>query len=100
MNLGATSFRLGLHGMTNAAEANIVERDIALARATKGHVHVAHLSTREALQAVRAAKRARLRVTGEVTPHHFTLVDSERRRVQHQLQDESAAALGRRSRRP
>jgi len=75
MNLGATSFRLGLHGMPNAAEANIVERDIALARATGGHVHVAHLSTREALEAVRRAKKARLRVTAEVTPHHFTLVD-------------------------
>jgi dihydroorotase len=76
MNFGPTSFRLGLHGMTNEAEANIVERDIALARVTKGHVHVAHLSTREALQAVRAAKKAGLRVTCEVTPHHFTLVDA------------------------
>ncbi len=75
MNLGPTSFRLGVHGMPNAAEANIVERDIALARATKGHVHVAHLSTREALEAVRRAKKAGLRVTAEVTPHHFTLVD-------------------------
>jgi len=75
MNLGATSFRLGLHGMPNAAEASIVERDIALARATRAHVHVAHLSTREALEAVRRGKKARLRVTAEVTPHHFTLVD-------------------------
>ncbi len=75
MNLGATSFRLGLHGMPNAAEANIVERDIALARETKGHVHVAHLSTREALEAVRRGKNAGIRVTAEVTPHHFTLVD-------------------------
>ena len=75
MNLGATSFRLGVHGMPNAAEASIVERDIALARETKGHVHVAHLSTREALEAVRRGKKAGLRVTAEVTPHHFTLVD-------------------------
>src|SRR5271166_5087717 len=75
MNFGATSFRLGVHGMVNAAEASIVERDIALARATRGHVHVAHLSTREALEAVRRAKKARLHVTAEVTPHHFTLVD-------------------------
>jgi len=76
MNLGPTSFRLGLHGMPNAAEASIVERDIALARATRVHVHVAHLSTREALEAVRRAKKAKLRVTAEVTPHHFTLVDT------------------------
>jgi dihydroorotase len=76
MNFGPTSFRLGVHGMTNAAEANVVERDIALARATGGHVHVAHLTTREALDAVRRAKKARLRVTAEVTPHHITLVDT------------------------
>jgi len=75
VNLGPTSFRLGLHGMPNAAEAGIVERDIALARATRGHVHVAHLSTREALEAVRRAKKARLHVTAEVTPHHITLLD-------------------------
>ena len=75
MNLGARSFRLGLHGMPNAAEASIVERDIALSRITSGHVHVAHLSTREALEAVRRAKKSRIRVTAEVTPHHITLVD-------------------------
>src|SRR5271169_1553415 len=76
MNLGATSFGLGVHGMVNAAEASVVERDIALARTTKGHVHVAHLSTREALEAVCRAKKAGLRVTAEVTPHHITLVDA------------------------
>jgi dihydroorotase len=75
MNYGATSFRLGVHGMPNSAEASVVERDIALSRATKGHVHVAHLSTREALDAVRNAKKAKLHVTAEVTPHHFTLID-------------------------
>ncbi len=75
MNAGPTSFRLGLRGMTNAAESGVVERDINLARETKGHVHVAHLSTREALQSVREAKKAGLRVTCEVTPHHFTLID-------------------------
>src|SRR5664279_1808438 len=75
MNYGPTSFRLGVHGMPNSAESSVVERDIALARATKGHVHVAHLSTREALEAVRNAKKAKLRVSAEVTPHHFTLID-------------------------
>jgi dihydroorotase len=75
MNYGPTSFRLGVHGMPNSAESSGVERDIVLARATKGHVPVAHLSTREALEAVRAAKKSRLRVTAEVTPHHFTLTD-------------------------
>ncbi len=75
MNYGPTSFRLGVHGMPNSAESSIVERDISLARAVRGHIHVAHLSTREALEAVRAAKKAKLRVSAEVTPHHFTLID-------------------------
>jgi dihydroorotase len=75
MNDGATSFRLGLRGMPNAAEAGVVERDIGLAAERNAHVHVAHLSTSEALSAVRKAKSQGLRVTSEVTPHHFTLVD-------------------------
>ena len=75
MNYGATSFRLGLRGMPNAAESNIVERDIALARELGAHVHVAHISTAEALQAVRKAKGEGVRVSAEVTPHHFTLID-------------------------
>ena len=75
MNYGPTSFRLGVHGMPNSAESSIVERDISLAKAVRGHIHVAHLSTREALEAVRAAKKAKLRVSAEVTPHHFTLID-------------------------
>jgi dihydroorotase len=75
MNYGATSFRLGVHGMPNSAEYSVVERDIALARETKSRVHVAHISTLEAMAAVRRAKKAKLRVTAEVTPHHFTLID-------------------------
>lgn len=75
MNFGPTSFRLGVHGMPNSAESSIVERDIGLARQTGGHLHVAHLSTREALDAVRAAKKAGLPVSAEVTPHHITLID-------------------------
>jgi dihydroorotase len=75
MNYGATSFRLGVHGMPNTAESSVVERDIALAKQTRGHVHVAHISTREALEAVRNARKAKLRVSAEVTPHHFTLID-------------------------
>ncbi len=75
MNLGAASFRLGLRGMPNAAESKVVERDIRLARELNAHVHVAHLSTLEALGAVRRAKSEGVRVTAEVTPHHFTLVD-------------------------
>src|SRR5204863_928963 len=76
MNDGPTAFRLGLRGMKAAAEASIVERDVQLAQQFTGaRVHVAHLSTADALKAVRRGKRGRTRVTCEVTPHHFTLID-------------------------
>ena len=77
MNEGATAFRLGLRGMTVAAEAGIVDRDVQLAQLTGGRLHVAHLSTAEALRPVRRGKRAKVRVTCEVTPHHFTLIDED-----------------------
>jgi len=76
MHYGPTSFRLGLRGMTASAEATVVDRDIALAQQIReSRLHVAHLSTSDALKAVRRGKRARARVTCEVTPHHFTLID-------------------------
>jgi len=77
MNAGATAFRLGLRGWPGEAEASIVERDIHLAAETRAHYHVAHLSTAAALKAVRRAKRDHLRVTCEVTPHHFALIDED-----------------------
>lgn len=75
MNFGPTSFRLGLRGMPVQAESGIVQRDIDLAKKTRAHLHVAHLSTAAALDAVSRAKKAGVRVTCEVTPHHFTLID-------------------------
>ena len=76
MHAGATSFRLGLRAMPAAAEAAIVDRDVNLAQQIReSRLHVAHLSTSEALKAVRRGKRAKARVTCEVTPHHFTLID-------------------------
>ncbi len=77
MNEGATAFRLGLRGMPVAAEAGMVDRDVQLAQLTGGRLHVAHLSTAEALRPVRRGKRAKVRVTCEVTPHHFTLIDQD-----------------------
>jgi dihydroorotase len=78
MNDGPTSFRLGLRGMKAAAEAAIVDRDVQLAQQFTGaRLHVAHLSTADALKAVRRGKRSRARVTCEVTPHHFTLIDAD-----------------------
>jgi dihydroorotase len=78
MHEGPTSFRLGLRGMSAAAEGNIVDRDVTLAQHIReSRLHVAHLSTSGALKAVRRGKRARARVTCEVTPHHFTLLDQD-----------------------
>ena len=78
MNAGAKSFRLGLRGMTTTSEASVVERDVQLAqRIANSHLHVAHLSTADALKPVRRAKRAHVRVTCEVTPHHFSLTDAD-----------------------
>ena len=77
MNAGATAFRLGLRGWPGEAESSIVERDIRLTAETRGRYHVAHLSTAAALRAVRKAKRDHLRVTCEITPHHFTLLDED-----------------------
>ena len=80
MHAGARSFRLGLRGMTAAAEASIVERDVQLAmHIPNARLHVAHLSTADALKSVRRGKRAKARVTFEVTPHHFTLTDEDMR---------------------
>jgi dihydroorotase len=76
MNAGALAFRLGLRGMSIEAESGLVERDIALLKKVKGgHLHVAHLSTKKALDAVRAARKSGLHVTCEVTPHHFALTE-------------------------
>ena len=81
MNAGQVAFRLGLRGMTVEAEARIVERDIQLLReiereeGLRPHLHVQHVSTARAMEAIRRAKREGLHVTCEVAPHHFTLTD-------------------------
>jgi dihydroorotase len=80
MHAGARSFRLGLRGMTAAAEASIVERDVQLAmQIPNARLHVAHVSTADALKALRRGKRNKSRITFEVTPHHFTLSDEDMR---------------------
>jgi dihydroorotase len=73
MNEGETATRLGLPGIPNASEAIIVERDIRLTEITGGRYHVAHISTLEAIDAVRRAKARGLPVTAEAAPHHFAL---------------------------
>ena len=75
MNEGPTSVRLGIRGVPSVAEDVMVARDIALARLTGGRVHIAHISTRRAVDLVRQAKAEGLAVTTEVAPHHFTLTE-------------------------
>ena len=76
MHAGPTSFRLGLRAAGAIAEASVVDRDVTLAQQIhESRLHVAHLSSADALKAVRRGKRAKARVTCEVTPHHFTLID-------------------------
>ena len=78
MNESSTSFRLGLRGMKPESESSIVDRDVHLAQQFTGtRYHVAHVSTAEALKAVRRGKRSKARITCEVTPHHFTLTDAD-----------------------
>lgn len=73
MNEGTVSVRLGLRGMPCAGESVMVARDIELARATRGRLHIAHISCAEAVAMVRRAKAEGLAVTAEAAPHHFIL---------------------------
>ncbi len=72
---GYFAAQLGLRGIPGQAESIMVERDISLAELAGAHVHIAHMSARQSLRAVRAGKERGVRVTCEVAPHHFTLTD-------------------------
>lgn len=75
MNESINSTLLGLPPIPSIAEDLIVMRDIIIAEYTKGHIHIAHISTQRAVQLVRQAKAKGIRITAEVTPHHFNLTD-------------------------
>ena len=75
MHEGRWSLILGLKGIPAAAEEVDAIRDCVLAKLTKARVHLAHVSTRGAVDAVRRAKELGLRVSCEVAPHHWTLTD-------------------------
>jgi dihydroorotase len=72
---GPVAALLGLRGIPGAAESVGVERDISVAEMAGGRVHIAHMSARQSLRAVRNGKTAGVQVTCEVTPHHFVLTD-------------------------
>jgi dihydroorotase len=75
MNEGPVATLLGLRGWPGAAETIMVERDVLLAELTGGKVHIAHISTVGAVDAVRRGKERGVRVTAEATPHHLLLTD-------------------------
>ena len=75
MHEGLVSLVLGLPGIPAAAEDVMISRDIALAEATGGRLHVMHVSTANGIDILRRAKARGVRVTAEATPHHFTLTD-------------------------
>lgn len=77
MNESFQSSRLGMKGAPAVAEEIAVMRDIALCRFTGGCLHIQHVSTRGAVEAIRQAKKEGVNVTAEVTPHHLILTDDE-----------------------
>ena len=75
MHEGYYSTLLGMGGIPAASEETLVARDVILARLTNAHLHIAHLSTAGAVEAVRSARKSGVHVTCEVTPHHIALTD-------------------------
>ncbi|MGD1148366.1 MAG: dihydroorotase [Thermoanaerobaculaceae bacterium] len=75
MHEGAVATRLGLRGIPAVAEEVMAARDVVLAELAGGRVHIAHVSTRGALERVREGKGRGVAVTCEVTPHHLALTD-------------------------
>ncbi|HAZ38467.1 MAG TPA: dihydroorotase [Exiguobacterium sp.] len=74
---GNYSRREGLQGIPSLAESIHIARDVLIAEETSCHYHVCHVSTKESVRVIRDAKRAGIRVTAEVTPHHLVLIDED-----------------------
>lgn len=79
MNEGAVSTRLGLRGWPHAAEDVIVARNIILSSYSGGHIHMQHISSAMSVELIRRAKRDRIHVTAEATPHHLALTEESLR---------------------
>src|SRR5947208_9417976 len=77
MHDGAVAAALGLAGRPAEAEEIVVARDLAIARATGGRLHLCHLSSARSVDLVRRAKAAGIRVTAEVTPHHLVFTEED-----------------------
>ncbi|MEK6733332.1 MAG: dihydroorotase [Candidatus Omnitrophota bacterium] len=77
VNLGFTSTRLGLRGISKESEYKRVSRDIKLAEETGADIHIAHVSTSESVEIIRKAKKIGVKVTCETAPHYFTLNEED-----------------------
>ena len=77
MNESFTSTELGMSGIPNIVESSMVARDIEISRYVKGYPHFQHISTQESVKLIRNAKKEGLKVSSEVTPHHFSLTDEK-----------------------
>ena len=75
MHEGDVSARLGLAGIPSVSESTVIARDAALARYEDGRIHIQHLSARESVEAVAAAKASGVHISAEASPHHLTLTD-------------------------
>jgi len=75
VNLGFTSTRMGLKGISKESEYKRVERDIRLAEKAGASLHIAHISCKESVEIIAAAKKRGVRVTAETAPHYFTFSD-------------------------
>lgn len=74
---GKTSEKLGIKGIPAITESTQIARDVLLAEAADCHYHVCHVSTKESVRVIRDAKRAGIKVTAEVTPHHLVLDEND-----------------------
>ena len=77
MNESFVSTELGMSGIPNIAESTMIARDIEIARYVDGNPHFQHISTIESVKLIREAKKEGLKVSSEVTPHHFSLTDEK-----------------------
>jgi len=77
MHEGAKSAELNLPGIPAICESVQIARDVLLAEAAECHYHVCHVSTKESVRVIRDAKKAGIRVTAEVTPHHLLLNEQD-----------------------
>lgn len=76
MHEGYYSYLFGLRGIPSSSEETMVSRDLILAKKADAAIHIAHLSVKGAVELVKEAKRKKVKVTAEVTPHHLFLTDS------------------------